>query len=456
MQIEELVQRQRAFYSTGTTLPVEFRMEALRKLKAEIRAMEPEIDRALEQDLGKSGMESYMCEVGMTLSELSDLLAHTPAYFRPHRAATPLAQFHASSFTLAEPYGVVLVMSPWNYPFMLTLEPLLGAIACGNCCVVKPSAYAPNTSAVIKKLIERCFPPEYVAVVEGGRQENQALLNQRFDYIFFTGGQKVGTEVLRHAAEYLTPVTLELGGKSPCVVDHTAKLDLAAKRIAFGKLLNCGQTCVAPDYFLVEGSVEAEFIEKLKTALEQMAGKEPLKNKDYVHMVSRKHYDRVMGLIDREKVVYGGRGDPESLGIEPTILRNVTQEDPVMQEEIFGPLLPILPVADVEEAMEIIKSREKPLACYLFTEDRRVQDRFLRQVPFGGGCINDTVIHLATSHMGFGGVGASGMGSYHGKKSLETFSHSKSIVRKSTWMDLPIRYAPYTRAKEALLKLFLR
>ena len=456
MQIEELVQRQRAFYSTGKTLPVEFRMEALRKLKAEIRAMEPEIDRALEQDLGKSGMESYMCEVGMTLAELSYLLAHTPAYFRPHRAATPLAQFHAASFTLAEPYGLVLVMSPWNYPFMLTLEPLLGAIACGNCCVVKPSAYAPNTSAVIKKLVERCFPPEYVAVVEGGRQENQALLNQRFDYIFFTGGQKVGTEVLRHAAEYLTPVTLELGGKGPCVVDHTAKLDLAAKRIAFGKLLNCGQTCVAPDYFLVEGSVEAEFIEKLKTALEQMAGKEPLKNKDYVHMVSRKHYDRVMGLIDREKVVYGGRADPESLRIEPTILRNVTQEDPIMQEEIFGPLLPILPVADVEEAMEIIKSREKPLACYLFSEDRRVQDRFLRQVPFGGGCINDTVIHLATSHMGFGGVGASGMGSYHGKRSLETFSHSKSIVQKSTWMDLPIRYAPYTRAKETLLKLFLR
>lgn len=456
MQIEELVQRQRAFYSTGKTLPVEFRMEALRKLKAEIRAMEPEIDRALEQDLGKSGMESYMCEVGMTLSELSYLLAHTPAYFRPHRAATPLAQFHAASFTQAEPYGVVLVMSPWNYPFMLTMEPLLGAIACGNCCVVKPSAYAPNTSAVIKKLIERCFPPEYVAVVEGGRQENQALLNQRFDYIFFTGGQRVGTEVLRHAAEYLTPVTLELGGKSPCVVDHTAKLDLAAKRIAFGKLLNCGQTCVAPDYFLVEESIEAEFIEKLKTALEQMVGKEPLKNKDYVHMVSRKHYDRVMGLIDREKVVYGGRADPESLRIEPTILRNVTQEDPVMQEEIFGPLLPILPVADVEEAMEIIKSREKPLACYLFSEDRKVQDRFLRQVPFGGGCINDTVIHLATSHMGFGGVGASGMGSYHGKKSLETFSHSKSIVQKSTWMDLPIRYAPYTRAKEALLRLFLR
>lgn len=456
MQIEELVQRQRAFYSTGKTLPVEFRMEALRKLKAEIRAMEPEIDRALEQDLGKSGMESYMCEVGMTLSELSYLLARTPGYFRPHRAATPLAQFHAASFTLAEPYGVVLVMSPWNYPFMLTLEPLLGAIACGNCCVVKPSAYAPNTFAVIKKLIERCFPPEYVAVVEGGRQENQALLNQRFDYIFFTGGQRVGTEVLRHAAEYLTPVTLELGGKSPCVVDHTAKLDLAAKRIAFGKLLNCGQTCVAPDYFLVERSIEAEFIEKLKTALEQMVGKEPLKNKDYVHMVSRKHYDRVMGLIDREKVVYGGRADPESLRIEPTILRNVTQENPVMQEEIFGPLLPILPVADVEEAMEIIKSREKPLACYLFSEDRRVQDRFLRQVPFGSGCINDTVIHLATSHMGFGGVGASGMGSYHGKKSLETFSHSKSIVKKSTWMDLPIRYAPYTRAKEALLRLFLR
>ena len=456
MQIEELVERQRAFYSTGKTLPVGFRLEALRKLKTAIRAMEPEISQALEQDLGKNRMESYMCEVGMTLSELDYLLRHTSAYFRPHGAATPLAQFHADSFTMAEPYGVVLVMSPWNYPFMLTLEPLLGAIACGNCCVVKPSAYAPNTSAVIKKLVERCFPPEYAAVVEGGRQENQALLNQRFDYIFFTGGQTVGREVLRHAAEHLTPVTLELGGKSPCVVDHTAKLDLAAKRIAFGKLLNCGQTCVAPDYFLVEQSVEEELIEKLKHALEQMAGKEPLKNKDYVHMVNRKHYDRVMGLIDPEKVVYGGRGDPESLHIEPTILRHVTPEDPVMQEEIFGPLLPILPVADAEEATQIIRSREKPLACYLFTEDRELQDRFLRQVPFGGGCINDTVIHLATSHMGFGGVGASGMGSYHGRKSLETFSHSKSIVRKSTWMDLPIRYAPYTKTKEALLKLFLR
>ena len=347
-------------------------------------------------------------------------------------------------------------MSPWNYPFMLCMEPLIGALAAGNCCVLKPSAYSPATSAVIRELVEACFPPEYVTAVEGGRQENQALLDQKFDYIFFTGGTAVGTEVMTKAARHLTPVTLELGGKSPCIVDKTAKLNLAAKRLAFGKLLNCGQTCVAPDYLLIQREVKEEFLAHLKKWMAAMYGQDPLDNDGYVRMVNEKHFRRVMGLIDPAKVVYGGRGDPETLRIQPTILDGVTPEDPVMQEEIFGPVLPVLTFDTVEEAERFVAQRPHPLALYLFSEDRAVQRHVLHHLSFGGGCVNDTIIHLATSRMGFGGVGQSGMGSYHGKRSFDTFSHRKSIVQKSTWMDLPFRYAPYTPLGSKLLRIFLK
>ena len=397
-----------------------------------------------------------MCEVGMTLSELRYVEKHLARWMRDRWAATPLAQFHAKSFMVAEPYGVVLIMSPWNYPFMLTLEPLIGAIAAGNCCVVKPSAYSPATSALIRAILAECFPPEFVCVVEGGRAENQALLDQKFDYIFFTGGVAVGREVMSKAARHLTPVTLELGGKSPCVVDATAKLDLAAKRLVFGKLLNCGQTCVAPDYLLIDRRVKDPFLAHVKKWMAAMYGQDPLDNQGYARMINRKHFDRVMGLIDPAKVVYGGRGDPDTLKIQPTILDGVSPEDPVMGEEIFGPLLPVLTYDTLDQAVEFINRRPHPLALYLFSEDRAAQERFLRQVPFGGGCVNDTIIHLATSRMGFGGVGDSGMGSYHGKLSFDTFSHRKSVVKKSTWMDLPVRYAPYTALQEKLLRLFLR
>ena len=412
--------------------------------------------QALREDLNKSETEAYMCEIGMTLAELSFQLKHIDQWARKQYVPTPLAQFSAESFTLREPYGVVLIMSPWNYPFMLTMEPLIGAIAAGNCCVVKPSAYAPATSALIRKLLAECFPKEYVFVVEGGRAENQALLEQRFDYIFFTGSVSVGKEVMAKAAKHLTPVTLELGGKSPCIVDRTAKLDLAAKRIVFGKLLNSGQTCVAPDYILVEKSVKDAFIACLKKWIIRMYGTDATKNSAYVKIINRKHFDRIGELIDPEKVVFGGERNAETMQIQPTILDGVTAADAVMQEEIFGPIFPILTVGSMAEAMDFIREREKPLALYLFTENRGVAKRFLRYVPFGGGCINDTIIHLATSHMGFGGVGSSGMGSYHGKKSFETFSHEKSIVKKHTWMDLPVRYAPYQGWQEKLLRLFLR
>lgn len=456
MQIQEMIQRQRAFFRTGKTIPLPYRRIALQRLGRAIRANEKEIYAALRADLNKTDTESYMCEIGMTLSELSYQLKHMEAWAKKQHKISPLAQFSAESFTIKEPYGVVLIMSPWNYPFMLTMEPLIGALAAGNCCVVKPSAYAPATSAVIRRILRECFDPEYVLVVEGGRAENQALLDQRFDYIFFTGGVTVGKEVMAKAAKHLTPVTLELGGKSPCIVDKTAKIDLAAKRIVFGKLLNCGQTCVAPDYILADSSIKDALIASLKKWIVRMYGENAAQNPEYVKMINQKHFDRVCGLIDPKKVVFGGTWNPETMQIAPTILDNVTAADAVMQEEIFGPIFPILSVENMAEAEKFILEREKPLALYLFTQDRNLAERFLRHIPFGGGCINDTIIHLATSRMGFGGVGGSGMGSYHGKKSFDTFSHEKSIVKKHTWIDLPVRYAPYEKWQETLLRLFLR
>jgi len=456
MDIQALVNAQRTFFQTGATLPLPARRAALKRLGEAVRAREADVSAALLSDLNKSPTESYMCEVGMTLSELGYVLRHLDHWAKDKLRPTPLAQFPAKSFTAADPYGVVLIMSPWNYPFLLAMEPLIGAIAAGNCCVVKPSAYSPAVSAVLRSLLAECFPAEFVTVVEGGRAENQALLDQKFDYIFFTGSTAVGKEVMAKAAAHLTPVTLELGGKSPCIVDTTAKLNLAAKRIVFGKLINCGQTCVAPDYLLIHRRVKDRFLAYVKRWITVMYGTNALDNDGYVRMVNQKHYDRVMSLIDLNKVVFGGRGDPDTLKIQPTILDNVSPEDAVMQEEIFGPVLPVLTFDRVEEALDFVNTRPHPLALYLFSQDKQVQELFLRRASFGGGCINDTIIHLATSHMGFGGVGNSGMGSYHGRQSFDTFSHRKSIVQKSTLVDLPIRYAPYTPSKSKLLRLFLR
>ncbi len=456
MDMQALVQKQRDYFRTGAALPLSARREALRRLKVAIKTREGEVCAALAADLNKSPTESYMCEVGMVLSELTFAERHLASWMRDRPHPTPLAQFPARSCSVAEPYGVVLIMSPWNYPFLLTVGPLIGAVAAGNCCVVKPSAYSPKVSEVLRELLADCFPPEFVSVVEGGREANQALLEQKFDYIFFTGSPGVGREVMAKAAAHLTPVTLELGGKSPCIVDSTAKLDLAAKRLVFGKLLNCGQTCVAPDYLLIHRQVKDRFLAYVKRWITVMYGQQPLDNRGYVRMVNEKHFRRVLGLIHREKVVFGGGYDPETLKIQPTILDNVSLEEPVMQEEIFGPVLPVLTFDRVQEALDLVNARPKPLALYLFSEDKGVQDLFLRRASFGGGCINDTIIHLATSRMPFGGVGESGMGGYHGKASFDTFTHWKSVVKKSTRLDLPFRYAPYTPGKDKLIRLFLK
>lgn len=456
MKIEKIVERQRKFFSTDRTKELRFRLEALSRLEMSIKEHEEDINAALKKDLNKSAFESYMTEVGMTLAELSYVKKNLPFWNMKNWKLSPLAQFHADSFTVSEPYGVVLVMSPWNYPFMLCMEPLIGAIAAGNCCVLKPSAYAPTVSKVVSDVIRDAFPGKYVAVVEGGRKENTELLEQRFDYIFFTGGVTVGKMVMEKASRNLTPVTLELGGKSPCIVTRDAKLSLAAKRLVFGKFLNSGQTCVAPDYLLIDERVKEEFLAYVVYWIEKMLGKEPLDNPDYPKMINEKHYQRVLNLIKGEKICCGGYGNQDTLQITPTVLEDVSWDAPVMQEEIFGPVLPVLTFKTLDEAIEKVKEREKPLALYLFTQRKDVEEKVLRTLSFGGGCINDTIIHLATSRMGFGGVGNSGMGSYHGKKSYETFSHEKSIVKKHTWIDLPIRYMPYTKGKEMLLRMFLR
>ena len=455
-QIAQVLESQRRFFSTGKTLPRAFRAKALEDLQNAILRHEEEINAALKADLGKGAVESYMCETGMTLSELSWMRRHLAGLMRGHTVMTPLAQFAAHSFRSPSPYGNVLIMSPWNYPLMLTLEPLIDALAAGNTAVVKPSAYAPATSAVIQKLIAECFDPEYVFVVTGGRVENQALLNQKFDKIFFTGGKTVGREVLRHAAEYLTPVTLELGGKSPCIVDATANIRLAAKRIVFGKYLNCGQTCVAPDYLYCEASIRNELVQAIREEITAQFGADPLQNENYGKIINQKHFDRILGLIDPAKVVAGGNADAQTLRIAPTVMTDVTFDDAVMGEEIFGPILPVLTWNSLDEAIAQVESCPHPLALYFFTSSSANRKQVLSRCRFGGGCINDTIIHLATSAMPFGGVGESGMGGYHGKAGFEEFSHTRSIVDKKTWIDLPMRYQPYTSLKDRMIRMFLR
>lgn len=457
MKIDEILESQRRYFRSGATLPVSFRIEMLKKLRNAVEKYENEIGEALRTDLGKSDHEGFMCETGLVKSEISYMIRHTHRFASKHRVYTPLAQFASSSYKKPCPYGNVLIMSPWNYPFLLTIDPLADAIAAGNTAIVKPSAYSPATSAVIAKMLSECFPPEYVAVVTGGRKENAVLLDKKFDFVFFTGSQNVGKEVLRHTAETLTPAVLELGGKSPCIVDSTAKLKLAAKRIVFGKYLNCGQTCVAPDYILCHRNVREKLIEEVCAQIKKQYGEDPLTNPDYGRIINEKHFDRICGLLDKDKIVLGGRYSRESLQLEPTVMDHVTWEDAVMQEEIFGPIMPILTFDSFDEIYSMLAGKPKPLALYLFSEDKQRIKEVTERCSYGGGCINDTIIHLATSEMGFGGVGESGMGSYHGKDGFEIFSHAKSIVDKKTWMDLPMRYQPYKKGLYGkLLHLFLR
>ncbi len=448
-EIIKIVEKQRAYYQKNVPFSYEERINNLNKLYSTIEAFTEELREALKKDLGKSATEADMCEIRLTLSEITYIKKNLKKWMKDKKVHTPLSQFSSSSFIRPLSYGTVLIMSPWNYPILLSLEPLADALSAGNTVILKPSLYSKHTTLVLKKLISSVFPPELVYVIEGGREENKALLDIKFDYIFFTGSKNVGKYVMSKASSFLTPITLELGGKSPTIVTKNASLEVSAKRIVFGKLINSGQTCVAPDYILVDESIKEEFLSLLIEEIKKQ-------DSDRGKIINEKHFSRIKALIDNDKVVYGGKCDSSTLTIEPTVMIDVKEEDKVMQEEIFGPIFPIITYTTIDEAIFFINKREKPLALYVFTEDKKEAKKIMTKTLFGGGCINDTVIHLATSEMGFGGVGESGMGSYHGKNGFDTFSHYTSIVDKKTSIDLPMRYRPYSKKKQRLINFFLK
>lgn len=453
MEIKAALERQRTFFEEGVTKDVMYRRKALRTLRRVIERHEEDIFLALREDLGKSEFETYETELGMVYSEITYMEKHLSCLARPKGVLTSIANFPSVSRIYREPYGVVLIMSPWNYPFQLAMVPLIGAIAAGNCAVVKPSAYSPATSAVIKTILDEAFSDSFVYTVTGGREENQSLLSEKFDYIFFTGGKEVGKTVMAAASGNLTPVTLELGGKSPCIVDETADIALAARRIVWGKLLNAGQTCVAPDYVLVHKDVKESFLEAVVRNIEALYGDDPINSKDYVKIINEKHFKRLCSLLSDETPYYSGGVDKEACKIGPMVIADGSWDSKVMAEEIFGPIMPVIEYEDLRKVRKMINSRPKPLALYLFTKSKKHERYILKNVSFGGGCINDTIMHLANGRAPFGGVGESGMGAYHGKYSFETFSHRKHVLSKSTLIDVPLRYAPYGRWMKLVRKV---
>ncbi|HSJ37832.1 MAG TPA: aldehyde dehydrogenase [Planococcus sp. (in: firmicutes)] len=443
--VERMIQEQRNFYYTGATRSADFRKAQLENLKQSIVANEEIIIDALERDLGKSEFEAYATEVGFVLNSIGHMQKNLDDWMEPEKVKTPLHLQPAKSFIIREPYGSALIIGPFNYPFQLVMEPLIGAIVGGNCSIVKPSETTPHVARAVRIVLEEAFPTYYVRVVEGEREEVTALIHASFDYIFFTGSVKVGKVVMKAASERLTPITLELGGKSPAIVDQTADIDLAVKRIAWGKLMNTGQTCVAPDYVCVHESVKDEFIKKLTKTISGFYGENAQASPDYGRIGSTAHFDSLAEIINSESgnIIYGGKTDRSNLYIEPTVLDNISWNSPSMEGEIFGPILPIITYQDLPLLLRQIRQLPKPLSAYLFSENDRAIDFFLEELPFGGGCINDTVSHMITPYLPFGGVGPSGMNSYHGKTSFETFTHAKSIMKKSTKISTNALFPPY-------------
>ncbi len=453
MSISSIVNKQKEYFYKGHTRSVETRKNNLKKLYDGIQRFEDEIFQALKLDLNKSVHESFTTEIGYVLKEISFQMKHISSWSKPKRVRTALTHFGSKGKVVPEPYGVTLIIAPWNYPFQLAIAPLVGALAAGNTVVLKPSELTPNVSKVLTRMLEELFPEELVSVVEGGAQESTALLKEPFDYIFFTGSVGVGKVVMEAAAKKLTPLTLELGGKSPCIVHKDAKLDVTARRIVWGKFLNAGQTCVAPDYMYVHSSVKEQLIEALRHEIAEQYGKDALQNDNYVRIVSERHFERLCTFLQDGKPVIGGNYTKETLHIEPTVLTNVTWKSAVMEDEIFGPILPIIEYDKIEEVIETIQHHPKPLALYVFSEDRKVQEKVTSNISYGGGCINDVVYHLATPYLPFGGVGSSGLGSYHGEQSFRTFSHYKSILSQSTAFDMKIRYSSTKSALKFIRKL---
>jgi len=448
----------RLFFDAGHTRTYSFRKEQLKKLKLAVSEFSDQINEALYSDLHKSAMESFMTETSVIEAEITHTLHNLKSWMKGERQNVPVSLEPSSCTIHHEPKGVVLIIAPWNYPIMLSMAPLIGAIAAGNAVVIKPSEEAPASANVIEKLIESCFDSDYISVVQGlGHEVVPALMDEfTFNHIFFTGSTAVGKIIAKQAAEKLTSTTLELGGKSPAVVDQTADLKVSAKRIVWGKLMNAGQTCVSPDYLLVQSEIKERLISELIQAIESSYGKDPQSSDDLPRMINEKHFDRVSGYLDNGNIVYGGKTDKASLYIQPTLLDNVQMDSPIMKDEIFGPVLPIITFDSNDEIRSTINSNRYPLACYYFGRDKEREDFVMRQTEFGGGCVNNTVVHLGNPDLPFGGVQYSGSGQYHGWHGFECFSHKKSIVKTGTWFDPPMKYAPFTKSKFKLLKNILK
>ncbi len=452
---EELFSEQKKFYNTHVTKNIEFRLKQLKKLHAAIQSREAEILLALSQDFRKSSFEGYGTEVGLVLSELSHLIKNLKKWISPKRARGNLLDFISTARIYPQPHGQVLVIAPWNYPFQLIMTPLAGAIAAGNTVIIKPSEVTPATSKLINNLISETFPGEYIACVEGSALEATSLLKLKFDFIFFTGSEKNGKAVMTAAAANLTPVCLELGGKSPCIIDNTASIDLSCKRIVWGKFLNAGQSCVAPDYLVVHKDIVNEIKEGLKKYIIRFYGEDPQQSRDFPRIINFAHFQRVSRLIDPDKVYHGGHTDERELYVSPTILHGVSLDDKVMQEEIFGPVLPIIEYSRPEEITELVNLGHKPLSFYLFSRDKALRKKLIIELEAGNGNLNDTIMQFANKSLPFGGRGSSGMGSYHGKYSVDCFSHMKAVNRKSLIIDLPFRYPPYNLGKLRIIRWFL-
>jgi aldehyde dehydrogenase (NAD+) len=452
-EITQLVTRQKAFFQTGSTKTSNFRIEQLEKLYKSIVENEEEIKIALKKDLNKSDFEAYMTEIGFTLKEISEAIKHIKKWMKPIKVKTPITHIGTKGYIYREPYGVTLIISPWNYPFQLAMAPLIGAIIGGNTAIIKPSELTPNTSIIINKIINENFDKEYIAVVDGGIEESTILLQQKFDFIFFTGSVQVGKIVMEAASKNLTPLILELGGKSPTIVHNDSNIQLAAKRIVWGKFTNAGQTCIAPDYIYVHKSVKKEFIDALKNEVVQFYSDKPLLNNDYTKIISDRHFNRLVGFLNNGEILHGGDYDQLSHKIEPTLISDLSWDSPIMSEEIFGPILPILTYENIDEVINEINQHPKPLALYVFTESKQIANKVIERVPFGGGCVNDTLYHMANPHLPFGGVGESGSGNYHGEYSFAAFTHEKSVLLQTTKIDLKIRYHTTKNALRFIRKL---
>lgn len=455
-KILKILSEQKQYFHGGETKAIDFRIKQLKKLKRAVQSNEKLIIEALYKDLHKPEFEAYATEVGYIYDSINYFIKNLRRWAKPKRVKTPAVHFGSKSYIYPEPYGTVLIIGPFNYPFQLMLEPMIGAIAAGNCVVLKPSEYTANVSRAIDKLIKENFDENYIGVIEGGKEVTSALINSPFNYIFFTGSVTVGKIVMEAAAKNLIPVTLELGGKSPCIVDETANIDIAAQRIVWGKFMNVGQTCVAPDYILVHSKIKQQLIRKIIEKIKQFYGASPKDSKDYGRIINEKQIKRLVELVDKDKTIYGGEFDIDDLYIAPTIMDQVTWEDKVMEDEIFGPILPIIEYEDLDDSIKKINTRPRPLALYLFTESKSIEQKVIENVSYGGGCINDTMLHLTSPFLPFGGVGTAGLGSYHGQKSFETFSHMKSILKKSTRINISLIFPPYSKEKVKLLRRVMK